>query len=83
MLVEDLHDVISVRADFSGGEIVPLVFKRGGKTYTVTRVNGRWVDREGENPSYYFSVQAGGDTYYISLKTADMTWRAESVILDG
>jgi hypothetical protein len=85
MHVEELDEPITVRADFAGGQVTPRAFKRlgagAGRTYTVGSVNGRWVDREGRHPTYHFSVQADGDTYYISLATADMSWRLERVIL--
>ncbi len=83
MIVEDLDEVIPVRADFKGGEITPRAFKRGGRTYTVETVNARWVDRERGQPVRHFSVQAGGDTYYLRLETGEMVWRVEKVVLEG
>ncbi len=83
MQIEDLDEVISVRADFSGGEITPRIFKRNGKDFRVTTVNARWVDREGAHPVQHFSVQVNGDTYFLSLQTGEMLWRIEKVILDG
>lgn len=83
MQEEKLGDVISVRADFSGGEITPRILKRNGKTYRVSAVNARWIDREGGHPSYHFSVQAGADTCFLSFHTGDMLWRIEKVVLPG
>ena len=83
MQIEELDEVVAVRADFSGGEITPRIFKRNGKTYCVSVVNARWVDREGGHPSYHFSVQAGADTCFLSFHAGDMLWRIEKVILDG
>ena len=83
MQVEELDEVVSVRADFSGGEITPRAFKRNGKTYRVGAVNARWCDREGAHPVNHFSVQADGDTYFVSFHTGDMLWRLEKVILPG
>jgi hypothetical protein len=85
MNIEDLDEPVVVRADFSGGTVTPRRFKRAGsgagRTYTVSAVNGRWVDREGKHPTYHFSVQAEGDTYYLRLTTADMVWWLEKVIV--
>ena len=84
MHIEDLDEPVVVRADFAGGEITPRMFKRSAgaaRTYKVSAVNGRWVDREGARPTYHFSVQAEGDTYYLCLATADMVWRLEKVIV--
>ena len=83
MRVEDIDEAVSVRADFRGGDVTPRAFRRGGKSYTVTRVNARWVDREGTSPVWRFSVQAGDDTYVLALRTGEMTWRLEKVMVDG
>ena len=83
MHVEDLNEPISVRAYFSGGKILPQAFRRGERVYSVTRVNAQWTDREDAHPIHYFSVQAGDETYYLSLRSGEMLWRLEKVILDG
>ncbi len=83
MQVEELDEVVPVRADFSGGKITPKVFKRNGRTCEVTAVNARWDDREGAHPVHHFSVQVDGDTYFLSLQTGEMLWRIEKVILPG
>ena len=83
MLVEEMNEVVSVRADFTGGEITPRIFKRNGKTYRVSAVNARWQDREGAHPVHRFSVQVDGDTYFVSFHTGEMLWRIEKVILEG
>jgi len=83
MRLEDIDEPVAVRADFRGGEITPRAFRRGRKAYTVTEVNARWVDREGAHPLWRFSVQAGGDTYFLALRTGEMTWRLEKVMVDG
>jgi hypothetical protein len=83
VIVEDLDESVSVRADFSGGEVTPRAFARAGRTYMISAVNGRWLDREGGAPRHYFSVQSGGDTYFLCLRSEDMTWRLEKVILEG
>jgi len=83
MRLEDIDEPVSVRADFRGGEITPRAFRRGRKAYTVTAVNARWVDREGAHPLWRFSVQAGGDTYFLALRTSQMIWRLERVMVEG
>ncbi len=81
---ERLDEPVKVRADFSGGEIVPLLFKRGGRPLRVTQVNSRWMDREGRRCLCYFSVTAeSGDVYQLRFDTGDLTWRAESVMYEG
>ena len=83
MRTEEIDEPVSVRADFCGGEVTPRAFRRGQKAYTVTEVNARWVDREGAQPVRRFSVQAGGDTYFLALLTGQMVWRLEKVMVDG
>ena len=81
MQIEDLDEAVPVRADFTGGRIMPRAFSRGGRTYLVTGINSHWVDREGSSPRHCFSLQANGETYFISLRTADMSWKLERVVL--
>jgi len=83
VVVEDLDEPVAVRADFTGGRILPRAFKRGTRCYQVTAVNSSWTDCEGDSPRHCFSVQVGSETYFLSLRTADMSWRLEKVILEG
>jgi hypothetical protein len=83
MLIEDLNEAVAVRADFSAGEITPRAFRRGERIYKVMAVNGRWVDHEGGLPRFCFSLQAGSETYFLSLRSADMVWKLEKVVLEG
>lgn len=83
MQVEEIDEAVSVRADFRGGEITPRAFRRGPRAYAVTEVNARWVDREGSGSVWRFSVQAGGDTYFLALRGGEMVWRLEKVMVEG
>jgi len=71
----DLDEAVAVRADFVDGQIYPRAFKREGERLDVTSINARWVDREGDCPLHYFSVQAANDTWFIGLRTGDMVWK--------
>ena len=83
MQIEALNETIKVRADFTGGEITPLAFKRSGRTFRVNRVNARWEDREGTFKRYYFSVEAEGNVYELHLDSRDMSWRLDRVVMEG
>ena len=84
MLVEHLDEKIKVRADFKGGGIKPLVFVRRGQIHRVTKVNCRWMDREGTAKVFYFSVSVdSGDVYQIHLNTGDMTWHLDLVMVES
>ncbi len=81
---ERLDEAVKVRADFQGGEITPVLFKRGQGRIRVTQVNSRWMDREGQRCLCYFSVTTGsGDIYQLRFDTGDLTWRAESIMYEG
>ena len=58
MRVERIDETVKVRADFQGGGITPLLFRRGSQDYRVSTVNARWEDREGMQKLLYFSVTA-------------------------
>jgi hypothetical protein len=79
--IEELDEVVPVRADFTRGRIMPRAFSRAGRTYLVTGINSDWIDREGSSPRHCFSVQANGETDFLSLRTGDMSWKLERVIL--
>ena len=82
MRIETIGEPVKVRADFSSGEITPLAFKRKGRVFRIEQVNARWVDRALEDVVHYFSVNSGGNTYELSLKSGDMVWRLERIVLD-
>ena len=84
MRSEAIDEAVSVRADFQGGRVTPLAFKRKGREHRVTRVNARWVDRAGKHPHFYFSItDENGDVYQLQLQGGDLTWRLDMVTLEG
>ena len=82
MRTEAINEPVKVRADFTGGRITPIAFKRRGEVCRIEKVNARWVDTASESPVYYFSVSSGPNAYELSLSTRDMLWHLERVILD-
>lgn len=82
MRIETIDEPVKVRADFSGGEITPVAFRRKSKVYRIEKVNARWMDRAAEDTVHYFSVDSGGNTYELALRTRAMTWNLERVVLD-
>ncbi|HYM82360.1 MAG TPA: hypothetical protein VEY91_13230 [Candidatus Limnocylindria bacterium] len=84
MRLERLDEAIAVRADFQGGVVTPLAFRRHGREHRITRINARWLDRSGRHPHFYFSVTVeSGDVYQLRLQGADLVWHADSVSLEG
>jgi len=81
---EALDEAVAVRADFQGGQVTPIAFKRRGREHRVAHVNTRWVDRAGRHPRFYFSVtDHNGDVYQLQLQGGDLLWWLDSVTLEG
>ncbi len=81
---EPIDEAVAVRADFRGGMVTPLAFRRGGREHQVLHVNSRWVDRSGSHPRFYFAVTVdSGDVCQLQLRAADMVWWLDSVMLVG
>ncbi len=84
MLIERLDEPVKVRADFTGGVIHPLLFRRGAVSHRVLTVNARWEDREGQQKIYYFSVSVvSGDVYQLRFHAGDLLWFADSVMMEA
>jgi hypothetical protein len=84
MLIEPLQEAIKVRADFQGGAIRPVLFRRGPVLYRVSEVHARWEDREGREKILYFSVSVpSGDVYQLSFHAGDLLWYADSVMMES
>ena len=81
---ERLDEPVKVRADFQGGSITPVLFRRGEIRLAVRAVNTRWQDMRGRHRLCFFSVTADNDdVYQLCFDTGDLTWRLEFVMLDG
>jgi hypothetical protein len=81
---ESIDEAIAVRADFKGGAVTPVAFRRGTREHRVVRVNARWIDRAGRHPRFYFSVAVeSGDVYQLNLYGGDLLWWLDSVTLEG
>lgn len=84
MRSEAIDEAVAVRADFSGGAVTPVAFRRRGREHRVRRVNARWVDRVGKHPRFYFSVtDESGDVYQLQLHSGDLLWWLDSVSLEA
>ena len=82
--IERIDEAVSVRADFQGGVVTPVAFRRQRHEHRVARVNARWTERAGRHPSFFFSVtDESGDVYQLQLQSAEMLWRLDTVALEG
>ena len=83
MVVEEINELVRVRADFSAAEVTPRAFKRGTRVYRVAKVNARWEDHTGACKRYHFSVEAAGNVWELHLDSRDMSWHLDRVCLEG
>ncbi|HET9327001.1 MAG TPA: hypothetical protein VFQ05_09535 [Candidatus Eisenbacteria bacterium] len=82
--IERIDEAVSVRADFQGGVVSPIAFRRQRREHSVSRVNARWVERTGRHPTFFFSItDQSGDVYQLQLQSADMVWWLDTVTLEG
>ncbi len=83
MNIEEIGEPIRVMADFHGGGAVPLRFRWSNRTYVVSQVNGKWVDRADDGCRLHYSVQVGSETYYIHFCCTEVQWWLDQVMLQG
>ena len=82
MNIEKIGQPIRVLADCAGGAIRPLRFGWAGRDYTVDAVNAQWIDRQGSVYSLHYSVQAGGQTYYLHFDSKQVQWWMDETVVE-
>jgi len=82
MEIEKIGDPIRVLCDCTGGEIRPLRFRWAGRDYEVETVNAKWIDRQGEVYSLHYSLQVGGQTYWIHFDGREVQWWLDEIALN-
>ncbi|HTM58016.1 MAG TPA: hypothetical protein VL123_06345 [Candidatus Udaeobacter sp.] len=83
MRSELLDEAVTVRAEFQGGVVTPVAFRRRGHEHRVTRVNARWIDRVPRHPHFYFSVtDESGGVYQLQLQSGDLLWWLDAVMVE-
>ncbi|MFP4354845.1 MAG: hypothetical protein ACLFUJ_06935 [Phycisphaerae bacterium] len=83
MSIEKIDKPVRVLVDCSNGQMVPLRFLMGERTYRIEQINGRWIDRAGDGEKLHFSVQVGNETYYLHFDMAGRQWWLDQVVLEG
>lgn len=81
MEIEKINEPIRVLAAFGGGKAEPLRFNWHGRVYKVDAINGRWIDRQGETYCLYYSVQSGGQTYFVHFASKDVQWWLDETVV--
>lgn len=82
MNIEKIQEPVAVLASFRGGAAKPLRFSWAGRTYCVDVVNGAWTDRQGDIYSLHFSVQSGGQTYYLHFSSKQVQWWLDEIVTE-
>lgn len=82
-MIERVHEPIRVVVDFQGPKVLPLAFLRGGRRYTVKRVN--LISESGAGPTkrLYFSVSDEGNAFTLMYNPFDLSWLLTEVYADG
>ncbi len=82
MHIEQINEPVKVRADFQGGRIRPLRFKRQGREHVVKTVNACWETREGRRTLHYFSVTIeSGDVCQLYFNNEELVWWLDSIMM--
>ena len=82
MNIEKINEPLSVLASFGGGKIEPLRFRWTSRTYKVDRINGRWIDRQGDVYCLHYSLQSGDQIYYIHFSSKQVQWWLDQTITE-
>ena len=82
MNIEKIAEPIRVLADCAGGTIRPLRFRWSGRDYKVEAVNAQWTDRAGDVYSLHYSIQAGGQTYYLHFNSTESQWWLDETVIE-
>ena len=82
MNIEKIGEPIRVWADCSGGQMRPLRFRWATRDYRIEAVNAQWTDRQGDGYSLHYSVQAGGQSYYLHFAGREVQWWLDEIIVD-
>ena len=59
----------------------PMLFKWGGRFYSIKKVNLVHAERVGQKRVYYFSVSDQDNTYRLGFCTESLSWWLEEVCL--
>jgi len=82
MNIEQINEPVKVRADFQGGRIRPLKFKRGVQEHVIRTVNAHWETREGRRKLHYFSVTIeSGDVCQLYFNSEELVWWLDSITM--
>ena len=74
-----INERVDVLVDFVGQAVKPLVFKWGGRDYSVKKINLIHIAREGRDKIYYFSVTDDANYFKLKFNTSSLEWGLEEM----
>ena len=78
--MEFIGERVAVMAVFSGAYgLKPLKFKWTERVIPVKDITYSWIDMEGKNKVYHFSVTDGNSLYELSFNTGSLIWKLEKI----
>ncbi len=82
MNIETIAAPVRVLAAFAGGTCEPMRFVWKARTYKIDLINGRWIDRHGDGYCLHYSVQCGGNTFYLHFASKEVQWWLDQMIAE-
>lgn len=82
MEIQKIGEPIRVVAECAGGQIEPLRFTWSGRTFEISDVNGRWIDRTARGYRLCYSVQARDQTFYLHFDSVGVQWWVDQVVVE-
>ena len=84
-MFRDVHEPIDALVAYLRGAPHPLLraFRWDGRRYDVRETHLVHREREGETVYLRYSVDSGGDTYFLRLDTEHAEWTLEAVEVSG
>jgi len=80
---EEIDEPVKVVASFNGAKIKIHFFDWRSRVYQVNSVNLFHIAKDGDRPSYNFSVSAEGNSYQIAFDPYSLSWRLVDIVSLG
>ncbi len=75
----ELSEPIDVWVLFRKGQIQPSVFFWKTRQIKIDQINLVHTTKNGDSPTYHFSVSSGANFYKLAFDTSELKWILEAV----
>jgi hypothetical protein len=83
-VIETIEEPIEVLASFDRGTMTPFRFRWNQTVFKITKVTGRWEDREGQYRRCHFAVVTEANDYFeLRFHIQDMSWILSRTSIDA